>query len=434
MKTFAAKRNVVFFLFIGLSLALTNVHLFAQPESIHDRAMIKPSHVSLNPGEEQQFKVIMLATRLMATRNPEQVKWSVNDIPGGNKEIGTINDAGVYQAPHKIPKPYEVHICANVDEAQNNYLFSTVIIGESPPAYKSLRIWTEKVGDPETRLKSPHGIGLDKDGNILIADQDASRVFRYTVKGKYLGDIGKGPGSEPGFFSEPREVRCDSNGNIFVTDSKGDRPRIQVFNHDGEFLRIFAEKGRGSGQLLRAHGIGFDSSNRLFITDVDNMRINVYSSSGEFLYHIGNGFAYENMNPGEMNAPHGIFVDRSGDVFVNSYYGPTQKFSPEGAVLFAFGHGDPPDGPVYFHSLTGDRWGNIYLLVRSSAGYQGAIERGDGKKISIMKFNNNGDFVTSWGFSDPEHSETTAVVDDNGVVYALFSGAKEMGVEIFVEQ
>jgi hypothetical protein len=33
-----------------------------------------------------------------------------------------------------------------------------LLIGDSPPKYKSLRVWSEKVGDPKTRLKSPHGI------------------------------------------------------------------------------------------------------------------------------------------------------------------------------------------------------------------------------------------------------------------------------------
>jgi sugar lactone lactonase YvrE len=275
---------------------------------------------------------------------------------------------------------------------------------------------------------------LDKTGNILLADQGASRVFRYSSDGKYLGEIGKGPGSEEGHFNQPREVEIDSDGNIFVSDSKGDRPRIQVFNHTGEFLRLFAEKGRGPGQILRSHGIEFDHKQRVFITDVDNMRVSVYDHSGKFLHDFGGGFAYENMNPGEMNAPHGIFVDPSGDVFVNSYYGPTQKYTPDGYVLTAFAHGDPPDGPVYFHSLTGDRWGNVYLLVRSKGGYQGALQRDQGKKISIMKFNNNGDFITGWSFSSPEHSETEAVVDEDGLVYALFVGEKEKGVEIFIEQ
>jgi len=434
MKAFIFKKLVVAILLFSLIIIVSNICLFAQQPTIHGRAMIKPSLVYLQPSEKQRFKVAMQATRLMAARTPEKIMWMVNDLPGGSKEIGTIDAEGFYKAPTKKPSPNEIHICAYVEEAANSFLYATVIIGDRPPRYKSQRIWSEKVGEPNTHLQSPHGICLDKKGNILLADQGVSRVFRYTANGKYLGEIGNGPGSEQGFFKEPREVAIDSAGNIFVSDSKGDRPRIQVFNHKGEFLRIFAIKGRGPGQILRSHGIDFDYNQRLFNTDVDNMRVNVYDHSGKFLYNFGGGLAYENMNPGEMNAPHGIFVDPSGDVFVNSYYGPTQKFTADGYVLFAFAHGDPPDGPVYFHSLTGDRWGNVYLLVRSKAGYQGALQQNQGKKISIMKYNNNGDFITAWSFSNPEHSETEAVVDENGLVYALFVGEKEKGVEIFIEQ
>jgi hypothetical protein len=170
---------------------------------------------------------------------------------------------------------------------------------------------------------------------------------------------------------------------------------------------------------------------RIFLTDVDNMRVNVYTFAGEFLHDFSGGLDYEGMNPGEMNAPHGLFVDRSGDVFVNSYYGPTQKFTPDGSFITAFAHGDPPEGPVFFHCLTGDKWGNIYLMVRGAGGEQGMIQRSKGKDYSIVKYNNHGDFITGWSFTNPEHSETTAVVDDDGRVFALFSGAKEKGVEVF---
>lgn len=416
-----------------LLFLLSAAMLFAQ-SLVQSRAIIKPSIVHLSPGQAQQFKVVLLATRLMAASNPDKVSWFVNDIPGGNSKVGTIDENGVYTAPKALPSPPEIHIIGKTDEAQNKFVFATVLFNEREPVYRSVRIWSEKKGDPATRLQSPHGIGLDKEGNILIADQTASQIFRYTADGKYLGEIGRGPGSEPGQFNTPREVRSDSEGYIYVTDSKGDRPRVQVFSHEGEFVRIFGIKGRGPGQLLRCHGIGFGPTGNIFITDVDNMRVNVYDPVGNFLYDFGGGRAYKDMNPGEMNAPHGLFVDRSGDVFVNSYYGPTQKFTPEGAYLIDFGHGDPPDGPVYFHSLTGDKWGNVYLLVRSKGGYQGAIEEGGAKKISVVKYNNNGDYVTSWGFTSLKHSETTAVVDENGLVYALFVGESEMGVEIFREE
>jgi hypothetical protein len=418
---------------VVLVLLVTSHVALAEPVSKHHRAAISPSLVYLQPGEEQQFKTVIVATRLMAAQTPEEVNWAVNDIPGGNTTVGTVDETGLYRAPSTVPSPREIHICAEVPEAANRYLWATVIIGDSPAQYKQLDIWSEPVEEGKHRtahLTDPHGIGLDKDGNILIADQLGNAVHRYTADGKYLGQIGLGHGSKPGEFTEPRIVVPDAVGNIFVSDSKGDRPRVQVFSPAGEFLRIFAEKGMQPGMLLRCHGMDFDPQQRLYTVDVDNMRVNVYENSGEFLYDWGT----EGLNPGEFNSPHGIFVDRNCDVFVTGYYGPTQKFNSEGDFLVAFCHGDPPDGPVYFHNMTGDRWGDVYVMVRASGGYQGAFQTGDVKRVSIMKYNNNGDFITGWSFSSPDHRETTAVVDDEGRVYALFVGPREMGVEIFVEE
>lgn len=101
--------------------------------------------------------------------------------------------------------------------------------------------------------------------------------------------------------------------------------------------------------------------------------------------------------------------------------------------MIAFWHKDPPDGPIYFHNITGDRWGDAYMTVRSKGGYQGTVQR-DGKHISLVKYNNNGSYVTAWGMSNPDHGETSAVVNALGRVYALFKGKKEMGVEISQEE
>ena len=416
-----------------LAVVLMSHAAFAQPASKHHRATISPSLVYLQPGEEQQFKVVIAATRLMAAQAPQHVSWGVNDVPNGNGEVGTIDQTGLYHAPSTVPSPREVHVCAEVPEAANRYLWATVIIGDSPPKYRQLHIWSEPVAEATGKtahLQDPHGIGLDKDGNILIADQSGNTVHRYTAQGDYLGQLGLGSGSKPGEFTEPRIVMSDRTGRIFVSDSKGDRPRIQVFSPEGEFLQIFAEKGMQPGMILRCHGMDFGPDQRLYTVDVDNMRINVYDNSGEFLYSWGT----EGLNPGEFNSPHGVCVDRNSDVFVTGYYGPTQKFNAEGDFLLAFGHGDPPDGPVYFHNVTGDKWGNVYVMVRTLGGYQGALQTDDGKKVSIMKYNNNGDLITGWSFSSPDHRETSAVVDEEGRVYALFVGSREMGVEVFVEE
>lgn len=399
----------------------------------HNRATISPSLVHVETGGTQKFKVVLAATRLMAASEPRSVKWAVNNVPGGNGTLGTIDASGMYRAPRTTPSPREIHICADAPGAANPHLFATVIIGKGEPRYRSIRIWTQPTVDrpnDDKKFVDAHGIALDKQGNLLIADQMGSAVYRVSQEGKILQRIDTGRGSEPGQVTEPRIIAVSAQGRIYVSDSKGDRPRIQVFSPEGKFLRIFAEKGRLPGMLLRCHGLSFDPKGRLFSTDVDNMRVSAYTANGKHLYDWGQ----EGLNPGLFNAPHGLFVDRNADVFVTGYYGPTQKFDDHGNFLFAFGHGDPPDGPVYFHNMTGDRWGNVYLMVRTKHGYQGATETGGPKRLSIMKYNNNGDFITAWAFTAEKHSETTCVIDDQGHVYALLKGSGEMGVETFEEE
>ena len=400
---------------------------FHHTDPRYRRATIAPTLVHMDPGETQRFQVVLVARRLMAAGVPERVIWFVNDVPGGNETAGTIDADGVYTAPANLPSPREVHIVAEVPEAANRFLFATAILGDAPIAYRSVHIWSEKHDAEDAHLSTPHGIGMDKDGNILIADMGNSNVHRYTREGKFIDQIGKGTGREDGQISKPREVKSDEEGRVFVTDSKGDRPRVQVFSHAGEFLQIFGAKGRLPGMLLRAHGMDHDAERNLYVVDVDNMRVNVYDRHGKSLRDWGT----EGLLPGELNAPHGLFVDRSGDVLVTGYYGPTQKFNGHGDFVVAFAHGSPPDGPSYFHSVAGDKWGNAYLSVRNKGGYDGAIQRGDEGYYSIVKYNNNGDFLSGWSYSAKEHSESAVVVDDDGRVYCLFNGNGESGVETF---
>ncbi len=419
-----------------ISLALLMLAAWMQTASAqtlpkHRRGTIEPSVVNLTPGAEQPFKVILSATRLMAADVPKAAKWAVNDIPGGDDKVGTITADGRYRAPAATPSPREIHICADVPEAANRFLWATVIVGEGQPVYKPCGYWTEPIIPDKGRtehLVDPHGLGLAADGTLLIADTKGNQVVRFSPEGKYLGKIGTGEGSEAGQFTEPRIVLTDPQGRIYVSDSKGDRPRIQIFSPQGEILHLFAEKGLRPGMILRSHGMSLDPQGRLFVIDVDNMRVNVYDRDNQHLYDWGR----EGLWPGELNAPHGIFVDRNSDVFVSGYYGPTAKFNSEGDYLSSFCFPDPPNGPVYFHNMTGDRWGNVYISVRSKAGYQGALQKG-GKTISLVKYNNNGTYVTGWALTGV-HGESSAVVDAQGRVYCLFKGEKEVGVEVFQEE
>lgn len=432
MREISPNKYFLYYCWCVFALMLATQLVFAQPVRPLGRAMIVPSIVELGRGKKQQFIAVMIPTRLNPATVAREVKWSVNGIPGGNKDVGTINSSGLYKASKNVPSPRGIHICAKVKEAANRYLWATVLIDGQRPSYKTLWEWSEAIDDSK-HLNDPHGIALEADGNILIADMGASRVLRFSATGKYLGEIGLGPGNKVGHFSAPRDVTVHPTGNIFVSDERTGPPRIQVFNPDGVHLYSFAQKGVGPGQILRTQGLGFDEEHKIYTADIDNMRINIYDSSSAFLYSLGR----EGINRQEFNAPHGVVIDANGDLFVPSFYSPCQKLTAEGKILFEFAHAIPPHGPVYIYRTTGDRWGNVYLSVRGARSYSGEFKEAydeNGKRVNIMKYNNHGDYITGIQLSKQGREAIQAVVNESGRVYVLFKGQRRMGVEVLIEQ
>jgi len=382
------------------------------------RARISPSIARVTPNGQQQFRVSAILTRLEGAATIHNVKWSVNDVLGGNPQFGTIDASGLYRAPAKTPGPNEIRIGAEVEGVANRFVWATAIMGSGKPAYRRVRSWGEPIEKLE-HLRSPHGVTIGRNGEVIIADEASHRVVRYSAEGKFLGEVGYGFGREPGQFTKPRHTAVDADGRIWVSDEKSDRARLQVFSADGEFTRTLGEKGTASGMLLRPHGMQFDRQQRLFVVDVDNARVNVYDKTGKFLFDWGKDGLY----PGEFNAAHGLFIDPSGDVFISGYYGPIQKFTANGKFLNAFGYGEPPDGPVHFHAIGGDRWGNVYATVRNLGHLP--------NEVSIVKYNNSGDFVTSWRLSSADREVNWVTTDERGLVYAIYDSKSHVGVEVF---
>jgi len=393
------------------------------------RASIHPTLVKLSPREGCRFGIVLAPGRMSRAVEAEDVKWSVNDVPGGTRKLGTIDKKGRYRAPASPPTPHEVHICAEVDGAANRYLWATVLIGEPEPAYTLLERWSEPA-DGSANLKEPQAIAMDHDGNLVITDIGSGRVLRYSKSGQLLGEIGLGGGNAPGRFDNPRDVAVDEDGNVFVCDLRTGPPRIQVFGPDGTYLRSFAQKGTAPGQVLQTHGAAFDRDSRFLVTDTDNMRVNVFTHSGDLI----EAWERSGLNPGELNAPYGLVLDRNGDVFVPGYYGPCQKFSRAGVFLFAFARPRPPEGPVFFHNATGDRWGNVYLAARTARYTKTSILRDEGAEVLLMKYNNHGDLVATFELSTNELGENGMIVDDTDRLYVLFRREEEVGVEVYGER
>src|SRR4051794_36689383 len=85
------------------------------------------------------------------------------------------------------------------------------------------------------QFRQPTDVTWDREGSLFISDGYInSRVAKYDKNGDWVkqwGQSGKGPGE----FNTPHSIAADAGGNIYVAD-RGNR-RIQVFDHDGQYLR-----------------------------------------------------------------------------------------------------------------------------------------------------------------------------------------------------
>ena len=164
-------------------------------------------------------------------------------------------------------------------------------------------------------LKFPHGIWIDKQDNIWIADGQARdggghQVLKFSPQGKVLMMFGKAgvTGDGPDLFNQPNAVAIAPNGDVFISDGhdrgKGNA-RVMKFSKDGKFIKQWGGHGSGPGQFEVPHTMAFDSAGRLFVGDRANNRIQIFDQDGKFIAEWK-----------QFGRPSGIFIDSHDVLYV----------------------------------------------------------------------------------------------------------------------
>jgi streptogramin lyase len=177
----------------------------------------------------------------------------------------------------------------------------------------------------------PHGIHVDRDGNIWVTDgQDNApaaagrggggdrsgplpgatkghQVFKFSPDGKLLLTLGKpGGAGEPEYFYQPNDVVVARNGDIFVCEGHGGgNARIFKFSSDGKLIKTFGKKGTGPGEFDQPHALAIDSQGRLFVGDRGNNRIQIFDQDGAFIAQWT-----------QFSRPSGIYIDSHDTIYV----------------------------------------------------------------------------------------------------------------------
>lgn len=161
----------------------------------------------------------------------------------------------------------------------------------------------------------PHGIAVDKDGNVWVTDGQGRdgkghQVFKFSPDGEVLMTLGKAgvAGDGPDTFNQPDDVAIAPNGDIFVSD--GHTPamgnaRVMKFTKDGKFIKQWGRHGSGPGEFEVPHALAFDSRGRLFVGDRANNRIQIFDQDGNFIDQWK-----------QFSRPSGVYIDNHDVIYV----------------------------------------------------------------------------------------------------------------------
>ena len=292
-------------------------------------------------------------------------------------------------------------------------------------------------GDGRGQFDNPQGVGIDREGQIYIADSRNSRVQVLKISGspkpfmtaqtqsppivefdsfkkaeKGISDLIATPGdnlyllsretnrailmgatnlvfgksgSKPGQFENPEALSVGTNGKVFVADSGNHR--AQVLGPDGSYEYDFGKRGTKTGQFSRPSGIAVNSKGLIYLADTENNRIQIFNSDAIFLKAFGQrSKVVDDKNPeeGNFNAPTALAVDSKNQVYVlDSGNHRIQVFSEEGQFLRVIGKQGKKVGE-FFQPVDISIDGDDYLYVADRGNHRIQVFHPEGPAVFVF--------------------------------------------------
>jgi DNA-binding beta-propeller fold protein YncE len=160
--------------------------------------------------------------------------------------------------------------------------------------------------DDESLFDYPTGIAIDRaNARIYLLDTPRNVLLILDLHGNILKRVGRRSTDEvPVEFVAPSEITMNGD-EVVVLDSAGSR--LQVFDLDGKLLRhISTNTSNGPSKVPVGMGLGTDSEGNIYLSNVRDYGVRVFSRAGIVLSSFGQAGIYD----GQFDSPAGLWVEK----------------------------------------------------------------------------------------------------------------------------
>jgi DNA-binding beta-propeller fold protein YncE len=296
--------------------------------------------------------------------------WTVEPVWAWQDLVHTDGSMGSGVGPHGVA----------VDRQCNTYVTDSqnVRILKLAPDGAVVARWTLPGDRAASESSSPHGVAVDSQGNVYATDPPRDRVYKFSPQGALTATFGDCPPGQqfcdptlPGRFLGPEGIAVDGAGNVYVSESAGDR--VQKLSNTGQSLAIWNLKTKGIGELFLPSGLSIDQGGFVYLAETyNNLVLKFDPASGAIVGRWGGPIGGE---PGQFHAPLGVGVDAAGNLYIADRDNwRVQKLGPDGSFQAHWRlclDGDPPcefpdagAEPGQFmvaHGIALDGQGSVYV-------------------------------------------------------------------------
>tara|TARA_B100000579_G_scaffold86857_3_gene68133 strand:- start:6305 stop:7297 length:993 start_codon:yes stop_codon:yes gene_type:complete len=218
-----------------------------------------------------------------------------------------------------------------------------------------------------SKFVRPHSILLDYEDNIWCVDDSGHKIYKFNQSLELLLSLGDGNPSERESgkpFNRPTDITINkANGDIFISDGYGNS-RIHHYDSEGKHINSWGESGTQPGQFSLPHNLCMISEDELIVCDRENHRVQIFSTSGEFIreWHVHKATAVTSDKKGN------IYIAEQGpppvQTGVKNLGHSVSIWNKQGDLIQRIGSelpGEEADQFLWPHSISVDSKGRIFV-------------------------------------------------------------------------